>query len=252
MLIRWYTRSTYRLGLVLVVRRLGIPYRTACCHMAHLWLELVSAKAVHSTGARRVPLSLRVSSRAASTPRPRTAYASTLRHRLRHASVVQCVGIANERDLANSRHGLPPREWNCTTRRRAWCGLSSSSLIRDAFPFYRMLLKRERNVLCNLMYTPPDHGKIYTRATPAPTTRLVWDISLRYTPLAHASYARKKMLNHGGLRHVERLHDSNDRWPANSAPISHSKKLSPPVYPARNAQLPWLQLLETSTLLCLC
>ena len=70
--------------------------------------------------------------------------------------------------------------------------LSSGNLIRDAFPFYRMLLERERNVLCNLMYTPPDHGKIYTRATPAPTTRLVWGISLRYTPLAHASYARKK------------------------------------------------------------
>ena len=134
MLIRWYTRSTYRLGLVLVVRRLEIPYRTACCHMAHLWLELVSAKAVYSTGARRVPVSLRVSSRAASTPRPRTAYASTLRHRLRHASVVQyAVLLMSETWQAPNMACPRESEWNCT-RRRVWCGYPQVTLSETLFP----------------------------------------------------------------------------------------------------------------------
>jgi hypothetical protein len=58
MLIRCYKSSTYRLRLVLVVKGLGISYRTACCHMAHLSLEMVVAR----LRGRRAPR--------ASTPRP--------------------------------------------------------------------------------------------------------------------------------------------------------------------------------------
>ena len=43
-------------------------------------------------------------------------------------------GIANERDLASSGHGLPPREWNCTTRRRVWCGYPQVTLSETLFP----------------------------------------------------------------------------------------------------------------------
>ena len=85
-------------------------------------------------GARRVPVSLRVSSRAVSTPRPRTAYASTLRHRLRHASVVQyAVLLMSETWQAPNMACPRESEWKCT-RRRVWCGYPQVTLSETLFP----------------------------------------------------------------------------------------------------------------------
>jgi hypothetical protein len=65
---------------------------------------------------------------------------------------------------------------------------------------------------------------------------------------------RKKTLNTAGSDNANRLHDSNDRIPRpdNSTVISHSRKPSPPAYPARDALPLPLLVPETSTRLCLC
>jgi hypothetical protein len=164
--------------------------------MAHLTSELVSARVACSRGARRFPEFL-------------NAQASLELPALRHRLVSKVCIRGKVRGIADLRHLTcpgDPCEMEYHDSKAVLVRLSSDRYLATSetlFPSGRMLSQTERNISADkMMYTL---GVINTRATPVLTARLVWGISLRYTPLAHPNYARrqKKKLNHGGLRQCQ-------------------------------------------------